>query len=271
MKSNRKTVAVVVAHADDMEFMAAGTIARFVQEKGYSVYEYILTDNSMGSFRLSGEELVAVSKAEAVEAGKVLGLSEVRFGGYSDGFLNEENPNVIRAKIMGFLREIKADIVMSWDPFALYEEHPDHRVTAMATLEAASFAAMPLFSSDPPYSSHVVTEAYWFAKTPYNADVFVDISSTFDKKVEALLKHDCQMALTIDALVQEACALEVEVSMLTNLTEQTRDQIITMGIRDFCATIGAQRGLNLAEQFRYEKFGMLDRILGSNYVQADFQ
>lgn len=66
--TRKKTVLVVVAHADDMEFMAAGTVARFVNEFGYNVYEYILTDNSKGSYRLSPQELVEVSAKEAARS-----------------------------------------------------------------------------------------------------------------------------------------------------------------------------------------------------------
>jgi len=87
-----KSAAVIVAHADDMEFMAAGLIARFIQEKAYNVYEYILTDNSKGSYRLSAKELVEVSAREAIEAGKLLGLEHVRLEGYTDGMLGEESP-----------------------------------------------------------------------------------------------------------------------------------------------------------------------------------
>ena len=96
--SRKKTVLVVVAHADDLEFMAGGTVARFVKEKGYDVYEYILTDNSKGSYSLSAGELRERSVREAEEAGRVLGLKEVRQEGYPDGLLNEEHPNVLRAK-----------------------------------------------------------------------------------------------------------------------------------------------------------------------------
>ena len=266
----KKTVVVVVAHADDMEFMAAGTVARFIDEKGYDVYEYILTDNSKGSYRLSAEELVEVSEREAVEAGNVLGLKEVRFGRYPDGLLNEENPNVLRGKVMALLREVKADIVMGWDPFALGEEHPDHRAVAMATLEAACFCSIPLFYPEHEHSPHMVTEAYWFAKAPHDAELFVDISTTIDKKVEALLKHDCQMVLTVDGLIREAEAVGAEVPMLEKLDEEGYRQVITMGIRSFCADIGEQAGMELAEQFRYEKLGMLDKVLKSNFVQPDF-
>ena len=265
-----KTVAVVVAHADDMEFMAGGTIARFIDEKGYDVYEYIMTDNSKGSYRMPAEELVQVSAVEAVEAGNVLGLKEVRLEGYRDSLLNQEQPDVLRRKVMGFLREIKADIVMSWDPFAPCEEHPDHRAVSMATLEAASFCNIPLFYPEDGNEPCTVTEAYWFAKSPWNAEVFVDISSTIDKKIAALLKHDCQMVLTVDGLVKEAEALGVEVPMLENLDEEGRRMVIDMGIRTFSTDVGQQAGLEFAEQFRYERFGMLERVMGKLFVERDF-
>lgn len=144
-EKRKKTVLVVVAHADDMEFLAAGTIARFVDELGYDVYEYILTDNSKGSYRLTSEELIRISAEEACAAGAILGLREVRLEGYVDGNLGDIPINELRGKVMAMIREVKADIVMSWDPFAPYEEHPDHRQTAMATLEAAHFSGNPLF------------------------------------------------------------------------------------------------------------------------------
>ncbi len=269
--SRKKTVLVVVAHADDMEFLAAGTVARFVSEFGYNVYEYILTDNGKGSYRLPPKELVAVSAREAIEAGKILELKDVRLEGYPDGCLNETHPNVLRDKIMAFIREVKADIVMSWDPFAPYEEHPDHRMVAMATLEAASFSGNPLFHPEHAHPPYAVTEAYWFAKSPWNAELFVDISSTIDKKIEALLTHDCQMALTIDMLVQEAKTLGVEVPALENLDAEGHKNVIAAGIRSYCETIGQEAGMDYAEQFRYEKLGMLDKLMGTSFIVPDFR
>lgn len=269
-KNRKKTVLVVVAHADDMEFLAGGTVARFVQEKGYDVYEYILTDNAKGSYRLPGEELIAVSAREAVEAGEVLGLKEVRLGGYPDGYLNETPPNVLRGQVMAVVREIRADIVMSWDPFAPCEEHPDHRMAAMATLEAASFCAIPLFHPEHQHPPCRVSEAYWFAKAPWQAELFVDISSTIDTKIAALLKHECQMVLTVDSLVAEAQAAGVDIPLLANIDGDGYKQVIEMGMRRYCAETGALAGMAYAERFRYEKLGMLDKLLGTDYVKCDF-
>ena len=43
-----KTVLVIVAHADDMEFMAGGTIAK-VADLGYKIREVIATNNERGT------------------------------------------------------------------------------------------------------------------------------------------------------------------------------------------------------------------------------
>jgi len=267
-QQKKKTVLVVVAHADDMEFMAAGTIARFVDELGYAVYEYILTDNSKGSYRLTSEELVKVSADEARTAGAILGLKEVRLEGYVDGNLADIPINVLRGQIMSMIREVRADIVISWDPFAPYEEHPDHRQVAMATLEAAHFSGNPLFYPEHPYSPYQTTEMYWFAKAPLNAELFVDISTTIEKKIQALLAHECQMELTVEALAREAEMLEIDMPMLTD--PDARDQLIEMGVRNYFGELGEKAGVAYAEQFRYERTGMLEKILGLPARGSDF-
>ncbi|MCP4640475.1 MAG: PIG-L family deacetylase [bacterium] len=268
--SKKKTVLVVVAHADDMEFLAGGTVARFVDEMGYDVYEYILTDNSKGSYRLPVEELVADSAKEAVVAGEVLGLRDVRLDTYEDACLNEENPNVLRDKVMAMCREVQADVVMSWDPYAPYEDHPDHRAVGMATFEAASFAGNPMFHPEHEHPPYPVTEAYWIAKWPLNAELFVDISATIDKKIEALLKHETQMWLTVDALAQEAKAIGVDLPGLADLDATGFAPMMDDAMRKFCAEVGAKAGYAFAEQFRYQRFGMLGRLLGEDIYESDF-
>lgn len=268
--ARKKTVLVVVAHADDLEFMAAGTVARFVEDKGYPVYEYILTDNSKGSYRSAGQELIEASAQEAHAAGQVLGLAEVRLEGYPDGYLNEENPNTLRGKIMAMIREVKADIVMSWDPFAPLEDHPDHRVVAMATLEAASFSGMPLYYPEHPHPPYMTTEAYWFAKTPWHADLLVDISQTVDKKIQALLKHRSQMDLTVEGLLAEAAIAGIRLPLPENADPAARAALVDAAVRRVCAETGRPAGMAYAERFRYQRFGMLHVLLGNAIIHPDF-
>ena len=62
-------VLIFSAHADDCEFLAGGTVARFAAE-GRDVYEVISTNNDRGSFELDRATLVSQSRdQEAREDG----------------------------------------------------------------------------------------------------------------------------------------------------------------------------------------------------------
>ncbi|MGC8737690.1 MAG: PIG-L deacetylase family protein [Candidatus Hydrogenedens sp.] len=265
-----KTVLVVVAHGDDMEFMCAGTAYRWIKEYGFPVYELILTDNRKGTYTLRESEIVTLSKQEAIEAGKILGLKEVRFGNFIDGELEDMPRKHIRNIIIDMIREVKANIVLSWDPFAKGEDHPDHRVTAMATYEAITFSSNPNFGTPGLYPPHSVSEAYWFAKKPEDALTFVDITNSIDKKVESLLAHETQMELTFDSLLLEAKTLGVDLPGMRNVDKDTRNQIIANAVKSYTAEKGKVPGYSYAEQFRYEKFGMLEMVLSQELVKPEF-
>jgi hypothetical protein len=47
-------------------------------------------------------------------------------------------------------------------------------------------------------------------------------------------------------------------------------QIIETGIRGHCAKTGQAAGMSFAEQFRHEKLGMLDQLLGTSFIEPDF-
>jgi len=109
-----------------------------------------------------------------------------------------------------------------------------------------------------------------FPKKPENAYTFVDITDTVDKKIEALLKHETQMDLTFDSLVLEAKTLGVNLSGLENAEREMRNQLIADAIRNYTAVKGKELGYKHAEQFRYEKFGMLEMVLGQEIIKPDF-
>ena len=264
--TRKKSVLVVVAHADDLEFTCGGTVARMTREFGFDVYEYILTDNARGSYRLDAEELIAVSAEEAQRAGEILGLKEVRLEGYTDGDLDQVPMHVLRGQVMAMCREVKADIVISWDPFAPDEDHPDHRAIGMATYEAASFCGNPKFHPEHAHEPYPVTEAYWIAKNPWRAEKYVDITSTIDTKIEALLAHDCQMVLTVDALRREAEVLGVNLTALLDGGEDAHRAIIAQGVRDHFSKLGAKIGVEYAELLRYQPLSMLSTMLGPEAV-----
>ena len=105
---------------------------------------------------------------------------------------------------MRIIRELQPDIVMTWDPFAPYEGHPDHRAVATAANEAASFAHFPNFYPEhvaEGLSLHCVSEQWYFAKSPRDQNKFVDIDRYMDQKIEIdrLITHKLPLEKINDA------------------------------------------------------------------------
>src|SRR5256884_5357834 len=78
-------VLVVMAHPDDAEFGAAGTVARWARE-GRQVTYLILTDGNRGSSdpTMTAERLAQIRHAEQRAAAMKLGVKDVFFLGYDD-------------------------------------------------------------------------------------------------------------------------------------------------------------------------------------------
>jgi len=111
------------------------------------VYFIITTDGQRGSLDLktNPQELIKIRENEAKNAAKVLGVKEVFFLGYEDGFLDNISHLELREKYINFIRKLKPKIVLTFDPWYPYEPHSDHRKTAMAAFESCYFSHYPLF------------------------------------------------------------------------------------------------------------------------------
>jgi len=79
-----KIVLAVGAHPDDIDFVASGTIAKWVEE-GATIYYLICTDGSRGSSdpKMTHKKLAAMRKKEQQVAAKILGVKDVFFLGFS--------------------------------------------------------------------------------------------------------------------------------------------------------------------------------------------
>ena len=82
-----KTVLVIVAHADDMEFMAGGAIARMT-DMGYAIREVIATNNERGTLEpeWSLQFTAEARREEARRGAQALGVdTDIEFLGYEVG------------------------------------------------------------------------------------------------------------------------------------------------------------------------------------------
>lgn len=115
-----------------------------------------------------------------------------------DGTL--KNTPALRKRLTRVVRKVRPDIVISQDPgnqtfdgFGRF--HRDHRVTAEAVFDslypaAASLGFFPELAKEH-ILPHQIEEA-WFWGTD-KPNLFVDVSKTMDKKIEALCSHESQI------------------------------------------------------------------------------
>jgi len=131
---------VVAAHPDDIEFGCAGTVARWVSEGTHVTYA-LLTNGAAGSSdpAMTRQRLAELREAEQRAAAKVVGVEQVEFLGYEDGFLQ---PSLeVRKQVVRLIRRVRPEVVVTTDPtvryFAdRYINHPDHRAAGEVTLDA---------------------------------------------------------------------------------------------------------------------------------------
>ena len=264
-----KRVLVLAAHPDDAELFAGGTLAKMIAD-GAEVAVLVATNGDAGSFELGRTRLAEVRRLEALQAAGVLGVHEVAFLDHPDGELDRLEPGFLRAQFIRAIRERRPDVVFTFDPFAPFEDHPDHRAVAFAALEAAHFSAFPLYCPEQlaeGLETHLVAERYFFAKHPTHANEAVDISDTLEIKIAALLQHKSQVAFLFEFWVRQAALAGVEISTLLPdeiAADERAAQGLAWVVRQQARAAGAAAGMEFAERFRHARFTeMVEAVLGA--------
>jgi len=190
---------VVVAHPDDAEFMAAGTVAKWARA-GASVTYVVVTTGDKGSEdpAMTPARLAEIREAEQRAAGAILGVNAYVFMGYPDGYL--EHTLALRRDIARVIRTHRPEVVICYDPTNRfltdsYVNHPDHRASGDATIDAIfptardrlTFPELLAEGLEP----HKVAQL-WLGH-PAQPNIWVDIGETLDVKCKALCAHPSQL------------------------------------------------------------------------------
>jgi LmbE family N-acetylglucosaminyl deacetylase len=154
-----KTILAVLAHPDDESFGLGGTLALYAR-RGEATYLICATRGEAGTVdaeHLNGfKDTAELRTHELMQAAKVLGLNEVFFLGYRDSGMpgTEENQHPdaqinhsieeVAGKIVHYIRQLKPDIVLTFDPIGGYR-HPDHIHIHHAATLAFEKAGDPTF------------------------------------------------------------------------------------------------------------------------------
>ncbi len=201
---------VVTAHPDDVDYGAGGTVAGWV-DAGIEVTYAIVTDGGTGGFdpAVPRADMPGIRRAEQVAAATCLGVSDVRFLGYTDGELTVTME--LRRDISRVIRQVRPQRILLQSPdrnwARIGSSHPDH----MAAGQAAMFAVYPdarnpfahqALLADEGLEAWIVPEI-WVMAHP-DADHAVDVTDTFGRKIEALRAHASQTSHVEDLRAQVA-------------------------------------------------------------------
>jgi bacillithiol biosynthesis deacetylase BshB1 len=168
----------IAPHPDDAELICGGTLARAARA-GRSVGILDLTRGEMGS-RGTPE----VRSAEAARAAALLGVTERSSLGLADAGIT--NARDSRLRLVAALRRLRPRVVIAPAP-APFGRHPDHREAAELIRDAVFLSGLARFDpSSPPFRPHKVIHAITFREDFLRPTFVVDITETFDLKLEAI-------------------------------------------------------------------------------------
>ncbi len=150
----KRTLLAVLAHPDDESFGTGGTLALYAA-RGVDVYLVCATRGEVGQADpeyLKGFASIGEMRAAELRcAAGVLGLKGVYFLGYRDsgmpGTVDNQHPDAqvshpveeVAGKVVKYIRELKPDVVITFDPIGGYR-HPDHIHIQQATTLAFQHA-----------------------------------------------------------------------------------------------------------------------------------
>jgi len=193
-------ILVILAHPDDPEFFCGATIARWTAA-GHSVSYCLLTCGDKGTKdrEITPEMLCSRRQSEQIAAAAVLGVCQVRFLNYPDGYLTADLH--LRRDITRLIRQEQPDILVTCDPTNLYVRetllnHPDHRAAGQAVLDAVFPAARDHLNfvelwRDENLEPHIVREVW--VSAPKEPTVSLDVTEYWETKIRALYEHKSQI------------------------------------------------------------------------------
>jgi LmbE family N-acetylglucosaminyl deacetylase len=189
---------VVTAHPDDVDFGAGGTVMALVKA-GVSVTFCICTDGDAGGFddATDRSDIPAIRRAEQIDAAAVYGVTDVRFLGYKDGYL--EPSHDVQRDIVRVMRQIQPQLVLTQSPERNWDRlpasHPDHMAAGEVTTRALYPAvrnpyAYPQLRTEEGLEAWTVSWL-WLQGHP-EPNHWIDTTEFFERKVAALEAHASQ-------------------------------------------------------------------------------
>lgn len=231
-------VMVVYAHPDDPEFFSGGLLA-LLADAGKSITYVLATSGDKGSDDpdMTAQRLIEIREEEQRNAAAVMGSTDLYFLRNPDG---ELFPDLnLRKQITRVIRQHKPDIVITCDPATWYfrnggVNHPDHRAIGEATMAAVYPTArdrhnFPDLLLNESLEPHKVRKLY-LAGTQ-NPNARFNITSVFDRKMQAILCHKSQVRDVEGMLKRQRDARDPDFPDFTQVDDSKLNPVYTESYR----------------------------------------
>ena len=180
-------VFAVGAHPDDLEFLCAGTLAKFKQQ-GHDIAMAYLCNGDKGHFEIKSPELAQIRKKEAADSAEILD-AEIYGGLFPDLqiFVNRDSVDAV----VRLMRNVKPDIIITHSPD---DYMMDHVNTSRIVIDASFISTLPNYETGQP--AHTKMCPIFFMDTlsgvNFQPAEYVDITDEMQTKEKMLLCHQSQ-------------------------------------------------------------------------------
>lgn len=189
------SVLAVHAHPDDIEHLAAGTLA-VLAAQGVRVVIATLTAGECGSDDTDLAETARIRKAEAARAAALIGAAYLCADVPDLGVFNDDP---CRRAVTELVRAAACEIVITASPA---DYHPDHEAASQLVRDACFAASVPNYRTGPAKPLPAIPHLYFMDPiggrdregVPVVAHFGCDIAAAFETKRAMLSAHESQHA-----------------------------------------------------------------------------
>ena len=255
-------VLVITASARDYLFGAGGTLARMIGQ-GRAVYVLQFGNLEKDAVGSGPAKTSLANNAEARTAAELLGVKEVLNLGHKSGELAYISSSEMRNQVMTMVRFYKPETLFFPDWYVHYVDDQDiYRVGRMA--EESPYGGGNYFLQEMTHTGltgYAAKFYYFYAPyRPYRPGEGgegkatlkdVDIASTFDRKVKAILALRTANHRYASETKRRLELAGRPTTLLNPLDDLAVDKLIRAYLEELATTIGAKHGHLRAEEFNF--------------------
>ncbi|HEU0124450.1 MAG TPA: PIG-L family deacetylase [Bryobacteraceae bacterium] len=181
------------AHPDDMEILAAGTLA-ILAEKGHRITVVTMTPGDCGSAEHGADDIAAIRRKEAETAASMIGAA-YQCAEFRD--LAVFNDDGSRRRVTELIRALRPDVILTSAPT---DYHCDHEATSVLVRDACFAVSAPNYKTGVAVPLDAIPHLYYMDSiegrdrdgNPVRPEFGVNIETYFDKKRAMLAAHASQ-------------------------------------------------------------------------------